>query len=127
MYPTPSLCTEMSYLLTQSYRETEDQHGVIRRTKTLAQILSEMTVYIEADDLIVGRVTSKRKAGPLLPEVQWLWYLYELDTMSERETDSIEEWTKEEKNKVIEITDYWKGWPLTALIPLSWGKNCRIR
>jgi pyruvate-formate lyase len=51
--------------MTESYQETEGEPEVLRRAKALKKILGEMTIFIDKDELIVGRATGKRKAGPL--------------------------------------------------------------
>ncbi len=106
---TPELCLERGYLITESYKETESQPHVIRRAKALHKILSEMTVGIEDEELIVGRVTSKQRGGPIIPEVQWEWYLGEMEILSTREWDRFAPLTEEEKAKMKEFLPYWKG------------------
>jgi choline trimethylamine-lyase len=109
VYSVPQLCMERALLMTQSYKENESDPPVLKRAKALEKILREMSIRIEPEELIVGRATSKRVGGPLVPEVQWQWYLAELDSMSSRETDKLQPWTEEDKAKVREIVDYWKG------------------
>ena len=80
-----------------------------------------MTISIDDGELIVGRATSKQRGGPLLPEVQWEWYLEEMDLLSTREWDRLAPLTEEEKAKMKEFLPYWKGKSLyekwLALIP----------
>jgi len=117
----PQVCIERGYLLTESYKETEADPPVIRRAKALEKVLKEMTIGIEDGELIVGRATSKQRGGPLLPEVQWEWYLEEMDIISTREWDRLAPLTEEEKAKMREFLPYWKGKSLyekwLALIP----------
>jgi hypothetical protein len=68
---TPEICFERAVLLTQSYRETEGEPVVLRRAKALDKILSEMTVYIQEDELIVGNLASKPLSAPFFPEYGW--------------------------------------------------------
>jgi formate C-acetyltransferase len=103
------MCIERAFYLTESYQATEGEPAVIRRAKALANILAKMTVRIEDGDLIVGAATSKRVAGPMLPEVQWQWYMEELDTLSLRDYERFQPLTEEEKTKAREIFSYWKG------------------
>ncbi len=105
----PELCLERGYLITESYKETEDQPPLIRRAKALQKILNEMTIGIEDGELIVGRATSKRRGGPLIPEVRWEWYLGEMELLSTREWDRFAPLTEEEKAKMREFLPYWKG------------------
>ena len=108
MIRTPEVCLERVYPITESYKETEDEPAVIRRAKALAKILKEMTLCIEDGELIVGRATSKRRGGPLLPEICWDWYLEEMDTISTREWDRLSPLTEEEKARIRQFLPYWK-------------------
>jgi pyruvate formate-lyase/glycerol dehydratase family glycyl radical enzyme len=109
MLGPPEICIERAYLMTESYKETESEPHAIRRAKALAKILAEMTVYIEDGELIVGRTTSKRRGGLLIPEIQWEWYLKEMDTLSTRKWDKCAPLTEEEKTKMKVFLPYWKG------------------
>ncbi len=126
VYAIPQLCIERAALMTESYKENEGDPPALKRAKALDKILREMSIRIEPDELIVGRATSKRVAGPLVPEVQWQWYLAELESLSSRETDRIQPWNEEEKAKVKEIIEYWKGKSLSdkwhAGVPAEYKK-----
>ena len=106
---TPEMCIERAALLTESYRQTESEPQVIRRAKSLAHLLRNMTIRIEDLELIVGGATKKRIAGPMLPEVQWEWYVDELDSLSQREHKRFQPLTEEEKRKARDMLGYWKG------------------
>jgi formate C-acetyltransferase len=105
----PEVCLERALLMTESYKETEGQPEVIRRAKVLHKILSEMTIDIDEGALIVGKATSKVRGGPLLPEIQWGWYLEEMDTISTRDWDRFAPLTKDDKEKMEQFLPYWKG------------------
>jgi len=106
---TPEVCLERAWLMTESYKETEGQPELIRRAKALKAILSEMSIGIDEGELIVGKATSKIRGGPLLPEVQWGWYLEEMDTISTRDWDRFAPLTKEDKGRMKQFLPYWKG------------------
>ncbi|MBN1630902.1 MAG: hypothetical protein JW990_14155, partial [Thermoleophilia bacterium] len=105
----PHMCIERALYLTESYMETEGQPAVIRRAKALANILGKMTIRIEDGDLLVGAATSKRVAGPMLPEVQWQWCMEELDTLSTRQYERFQPLTEDEKERARQIFEYWRG------------------
>ncbi|MBN1319207.1 MAG: hypothetical protein JXA87_00055, partial [Thermoleophilia bacterium] len=105
----PHMCIERAFYLTESYKETEGEPAVIRRAKALANILEKMTIRIEDGDLLAGAATSKRVAGPMLPEVQWQWYMEELDTLSTRQYERFQPLTEDEKKRARQIFEYWKG------------------
>ncbi len=105
----PELCIERAVLFTESYKETEGQPEVIRRAKSLEKLLSKMTIRIEDSELLIGNATSKRVAGPMLPEVTWKWYLDEMETLSSREVDSFQPMSEKDKARAREALIYWKG------------------
>ncbi len=109
VHSPPEVCIERAFLMTESYRQTEGQPAVIRRAKALEKILNEMTIGIEDGELIVGRVTSKTRGAALLPEVQWRWYLEEMEKISERDWDKFAPLTEAEKAKMKEFLPYWSG------------------
>jgi pyruvate formate-lyase/glycerol dehydratase family glycyl radical enzyme len=107
-YVTPELCLERAYWMTESYKETESEPPLIRRAKALEKILKKMTIHIEDGELIVGRTTSKRRGGPLTPEINWDWCLEQMDTIS-TDWDEFAPVAEEEKGEMKEILAYWKG------------------
>jgi pyruvate formate-lyase/glycerol dehydratase family glycyl radical enzyme len=109
MLRLPEICIERGYLMTESYKETESEPPLIRRAKALSKVLEEMTLGIEDGELIVGRTTSKPRGGLLIPEVQWEWYLEEMDIFPTRAWDRCSPLTGEEKAKMREFLPYWKG------------------
>lgn len=109
MLATPSICIERAYLMTEAYKENEDEPVVIRRAKALAKVLENLTVHIEDGELIVGNATSKVRGGNLMPEIDWQWPLNELDTLSTREWNRYAPISEEDKAKLREFLPYWKG------------------
>jgi len=109
MLCTPELCIERGYLITESYRETESDPPIIRRAKALAKVMTGMPALIEDEQLIAGVATSKRRGGPIIPELHWDWYLDEMETISTREWDRFSPLTEDEKRRMREFLPYWKG------------------
>ncbi|OGO20611.1 MAG: hypothetical protein A2144_02920 [Chloroflexi bacterium RBG_16_50_9] len=105
----PEVCIERGYWWTESYKETESEPPIIRRAKALAKVLNNMTINIGDNELIAGRATSKVRGGPLMPELQWEWYLKEMDTLSSRNWDTFSPLREDEKAKMKEFLPYWKG------------------
>ena len=66
-----TICLERARLITESYKETDGEPEVIRRAKALDKILSNMTIYIQPDELIVGNMASDPTKLPLYPELEW--------------------------------------------------------
>ncbi|MEE9528741.1 MAG: pyruvate formate lyase family protein, partial [Dehalococcoidia bacterium] len=50
------VCIERALLITESYKETEGEPVSIRRAKALRKILSNLSVNIWSDELIVGNI-----------------------------------------------------------------------
>lgn len=61
-------CLERAKLITESFKNTEGESTVIRRAKGLEYILTNTTINIYPDELVVGNQSSKRKGAPIFPE-----------------------------------------------------------
>jgi pyruvate formate-lyase/glycerol dehydratase family glycyl radical enzyme len=109
MLHIPDICIQRAYWWTKSYMETEGEPEVIRRAKALAKILENLPIYIDDDELIVGRSTSKERGGMLFPEIQWEYILKEIELFSSRDWDRCGSISDEEKKMVEDTLPYWKG------------------
>ncbi len=109
MLTTPEICTERGYLLTESYKTTESEPPVIRRAKALYKILAEIPIGIDEDEFIVGRGSSKPRAGILSPELSSDWYLEELESVSTREWDRFAPISDRDKARIRNFHSYWSG------------------
>jgi choline trimethylamine-lyase len=122
----PAVCIERGYLVTESYKETEGEPVPIRKAKALKNVLEKMPIHIDDDELIVGNITSKPRAAVLLPEIQWKWYLDQMDYVASDEWERYAPFSEEEKSKMKEFLPYWKGKSLfdmwTAMIPENFLK-----
>jgi pyruvate formate-lyase/glycerol dehydratase family glycyl radical enzyme len=105
----PEICVERGLLMTESYKETEGEPFIIRRAKALKKILTEMTISIHDDELIVGKTTSKKRGAFIMPEIQWEWYLDQMDALSTREWDKLKPISEQEKKLMKTFLPYWKG------------------
>lgn len=104
----PEVCVERAMYMTQSYMQTEGEETVIRRGKALAYILDHMTVAIHDGELLVGETTSKRRGAFIMPEIQWKWYLDEMDRMSERSWDRCQPIGEFERENMKKYLPYWE-------------------
>ena len=102
--PDIKLDLERSILLTESYQQTEGQPMVIRRARALDHILSNMTLYIQDWEKIVGN----NVATP-----QGLFFGIDMNWRSVRRiVDQDEARTlldDDGRKKLDELIDYWKG------------------
>lgn len=106
---TPQLCVDRASLITESYKETENEPIHIRRAKALEKILTGMTISIADEELIVGNHGSKMRAAPVFPDFSYKWLDAELDAIENRPNDKFLI-SEENKRKLHEdIFPYWNG------------------
>jgi len=104
----PEISVERALLITESYRETEDEPTVIRRAKALRKTLSEMSIYILPEEIIVGNIAHKQRAAPIFPEYDVDYLRKEIDEFEKRPGDSFAI-SEDNKKRLTEILPYWKG------------------
>ena len=105
---TPTICPERAEIITRSFQQTEGEPIVIRRAKAFADILGQMTVYIEDGMLIAGNQASANFAAPVFPEFSYKWVIEELDSFDKRSGDYFNI-TEETKTRLRKLEDYWQG------------------
>ena len=105
---TPEICVERAQLITESYKETENEPIHIRRAMSLDKILSEMTIFIQNDELIVGNQCTKPRSSPVYPEFSCKWLEAELDRLEKRSGDVF--LISEDKKQILrDVFPYWEG------------------
>jgi len=104
----PTICPERAEIITDCFKRTEGEPIVVRRAKAFAEILDQMTVYIEPDALIVGNQASANFAAPVFPEYSFEWVINELDEFEHRSGDYFLI-TEETKGRLRELREYWLG------------------
>lgn len=104
----PEIESARAVLLTESYRQTENEPLILRRAKAFAHILEKIPIIIREDELIVGSSTIAPRGCQTFPEYSFEWLEQEFDTVATREADPfyISEQTKKE---LKEANKYWKG------------------
>ena len=104
----PEIESARAILITESYRQTENEPMVIRRAKAFAHILENIPIVIRDLELIVGSTTIAPRGCQTYPEFSYEWLEAELDTVETRSADPfyISEKTKQE---LKEANAYWKG------------------
>jgi len=98
------LSLERARLLTASYNETEGLPVSIRRAKAFEKILTEIPIYIDDEQLLVGDFAARPMWAEWYPEFAVSWVLEEME--------SGEDFFKPESSEIgemKEICDYWKG------------------
>ena len=100
----PIICPERAVLWTESYRQTESEPPVIRAAMALKHTLSNMTIHIYDDELLVGNQGSALRAAPMHPQIN-LWFLNELDQFEKR-TSSRFLISEDAKQKLRSVESY---------------------
>ena len=106
---TPSLCTERGLLITEGYQMYQADPPVLRRAKALAHVLSNMTISIGPDEIIVGNQASTPRAAPLFPEYLVDFLANEIDEFPRRRADVFEVSPEARKHILDTIVPYWRG------------------
>ncbi len=104
----PEIESARAILITESYKETENEPIVIRRAKAFEHILKNIPIIIREDELVVGSTTIAPRGCQTYPEFSFEWLEPEFDTVATRSADPfyISEKTKSE---LREVHKYWKG------------------
>jgi formate C-acetyltransferase len=106
----PILCSERAILVTESYKETENEPAVIRRAKALKKVLENMTINIWDGELIVGNHGGNgRRSAPVFPEWGTYWLEKELDEILETRPQDRFIVPQKVKDDLKSIFPYWKG------------------
>ncbi|MCU6747041.1 glycyl radical protein [Faecalicatena acetigenes] len=104
----PEIEAARAVLLTQSYKETENEPVIIRRAKAFAHILEHIPIVIRDRELIVGSTTIAPRGCQTYPEFSYEWLEAEFDTVETRSADPFYI-AEETKQKLREADAYWKG------------------
>ena len=104
----PEIEASRAVLLTESYRQTENEPMVMRRALAFAHILDNIPIIIRDEELIVGSSTIAPRGCQTYPEFSYEWLEAEFDTVEHREADPF--YISEETKKALrEVHPYWKG------------------
>lgn len=103
-----SICIERARIVTRAYREMESEPVIVKRARTLDRILSEMTIYVKEDELIVGHNASRPGGLPVVPEVQAGWVTAQLDDFAGRKIFPVDI-SDSDKEELRELLPYWTG------------------
>lgn len=104
----PEIEASRAVLLTESYRQTENEPTVIRRAKAFRHILENIPIIIRDQELIVGSTTIAPRGCQTYPEFSYEWLEAEFDTVASRSADPFYI-SEETKKKLKEADAYWKG------------------
>ncbi len=109
-------------LLTASYKETEGLPIAIRRAKAFEKIITEIPIYIDDEQLLVGDFASKSMWAEWYPEFAVSYVEEDIDT-GEETFEAI----KEELAEQREISEYWKTRSVEGAFLATYGEDERKR
>ena len=78
----PEIESYRAKLITESYKETEDQPIITRRAKAFSHILHNIPIIIRDEELIVGSNSIAPRGCQTFPEFSYQWLEDELDTVA---------------------------------------------
>lgn len=105
----PQIDVERGLYFTQSFKETEGQPLNLRWAKALYHYAKNATVYIDDNQLLVGRSGKKGRYGILYPELDGNIYDEVIKRMPERENSPFDVSAEDMEIIANEISPYWKG------------------
>lgn len=105
----PAIDIERGLYFTESFKETEGQPLILRWSKALLHYAENATVYIDDNQLLVGRSGKPGRYGILYPELDGDILKGAIETLPTRDNSPFSI-TPEDANIVTdEIAPYWKG------------------
>ncbi len=120
----PEIEADRAELITESYKQTEGQPIIKRRSAAFRHILENIPIVIRPDELIVGSNSIAPRGCQTFPEYSFEWLELEYDTFATREADPfyISPSTVERLKKVY---PYWKGKTVSDLATESMDEKVR--
>ncbi len=104
----PEIEADRAVILTESYKETEDEPIILRRAKAFQAICKKLPITIRPGELIVGSNSRVARGCQVFPEYSFSWVEDEFDTFSTRTADPFHI-SEEAKQQLHEVYKYWKG------------------
>lgn len=110
----PVIEVDRARLITESFKETENEPILIRKAKALKNILENLPITIRPGELIVGSMTVNPRSSQVFPEFSNKWLEQEFDTLASRTSDAFYI-SEETKKELKEIFKYWEGKTVSEL------------
>lgn len=104
----PEIEPARAQLITESYKQTENEPIITRRAKAFAHILDNIPIIIRDEELIVGSSTIAPRGCQTYPEFSFEWLESELDYVEKRKADPFYI-TEKTKKELRDIHPYWKN------------------
>jgi pyruvate-formate lyase len=106
---TPKVDIERGKYFTESMMQTEGQPLVLRWAKAMMNVAQNITVYIEDDQLLVGRSGSMGRYGILYPELDGDFLDLAVEELEKRDVSPFIIEEADAKVMIEDIAPYWKG------------------
>lgn len=119
------LSIEQAKIITRIYQQNENVPVIHKRAEALAQSLSEITITIDPEELIVGNRTPGIRAGVVFPEAGIGWLGNEIETLPVRLQDPFDVRQEDISYFREKIEPYWRGKTLEDDIYTSYGKEIK--
>lgn len=104
----PVIEADRAVIVTESYRETENEPILMRRAKAFQAICEKLPIVIRPLELIVGSNAIAPRGCQMFPEYSYAWMEEEYDTVATREADPFYI-SDDTKKRLHEAYQYWKG------------------
>jgi len=105
----PKIDIERAKYFTESFKETEGEPLILRWSKALQHIASNLTIYIDEDQLLVGRAGYPGRYGILYPELDGDFLDLAMELLPTRAQSPFNIEAEDAKIVIEEIAPYWKG------------------
>ncbi|SFC91119.1 glycyl radical protein [Clostridium uliginosum] len=110
----PCIEADRAIILTESFKETENEPIIIRKAKALEKILNEIPIIIRDEELIVGSLTKNPRSAQVFPEFSNQWLVDEFDKLDKRTSDAFKI-SEKTKADLKEVFKYWQGKTVSEL------------
>ncbi|WP_416260366.1 formate C-acetyltransferase/glycerol dehydratase family glycyl radical enzyme [Gibbsiella quercinecans] len=104
----PPVCTERAQHYTAAYQANMDKPVPVRRALALASHLSQRTIWIKHDELIVGNQAGEVRAAPIFPEYTVGWIEQEIDELADRPGAGFSV-SEDNKHVLHQLCPWWRG------------------
>lgn len=105
----PKIDIERGKYFTESFKETEGEPLILRWAKALYNYAEKATVYIDDDQLIVGRAGKQGRYGILYPELDGDFLDEAIKSLPTRESSPFDISDEDAEYIINQISPYWKG------------------
>ncbi len=105
----PQIDIERAKYFTQSMKETEGQALILRWAKALKKVAENIAVYIDEDQLLVGRAGCHGRYGIVYPELDGDFLDLAIEQLPQRIESPFNIDDEDGQYVIKEIAPYWKG------------------